>query len=72
MILFTFVCVRSDGSRPTLDVAPAVDHKAARQLAREILARHSTCDIVEVWDDEQLLFVISAQTDDDVHPPTLA
>jgi hypothetical protein len=60
MKTYTFLCVRSDGTRPALEVASVDDDDSARNVAVEILNAHSTCDFVEVWDDEQLLFVVSA------------
>jgi hypothetical protein len=59
MKTYTFLCVRADGSRPALEVATIEGDDAARAFAERILGAHSTCDFVEVWDDEDLLFVVS-------------
>jgi hypothetical protein len=60
MKVYTLLCVRPDGSRPTLEVAPAEDDAAARVLARKTLQGHDSCACVEVWDEDALLFTVEA------------
>jgi hypothetical protein len=59
MKTYTFLCVRADGTRPTLEVASVEDHAAARRVAAGILESHDTCAQVEVWDEDDLLFTVT-------------
>lgn len=58
MTVYTLVCVRADGVRTTMEVAPAGDQAEARHLALQMLERHTSCNQVEVWDEDGLQFTI--------------
>ena len=60
MKVYTLLCVRADGSRPTLEIATAEDNAAARRLALKTLQGHDSCTSVEVWDEDALLFTVAA------------
>jgi hypothetical protein len=57
--IYTLLCVRADGTRPTLDVVSAGSEAELRTLALQTLDRHDSCDRVEVWDEDRLLFTIT-------------
>jgi hypothetical protein len=62
MKTYTFLCVRADGTRPTLEVSTVEDDTAARAAAVLILGSHDTCDLVEVWDEDDLLFTVGGSS----------
>ncbi len=59
--VFTFLCVRSDGSVPAMELSLWPDEVAAQERAEALLVEHRTCNAVEVW-DEDVLFASVTQT----------
>lgn len=54
MKTFTFLCVRADGGVPAMELSLWPDEDAARHRADQLLTEHTSCDAVEIWDDDAL------------------
>jgi hypothetical protein len=59
---YTFLCVRTDGGIPAMELSLWADETAAHIRAEQLLAEHGTCSAVEIWDDEALCASISRQS----------
>lgn len=60
---YTFLCVRSDGAIPAMELSLWVDETAARKRAGELLKEHGTASAVEIWDEEALCASVTRQLD---------
>ena len=58
---YTFLCVRSDGAIPVMELSLWVDEAAARARADQLLHEHRTCSAVEIWDDDALCASVARQ-----------
>ena len=56
----TFLCVRSNGSVPSMEVHGCESDADAHRMADALLAEHSSCDVVEVWNGDRWLFSVGA------------
>ena len=58
---YTFLCVRTDGGIPAMELSLWADESAARFRAEQLLVEHATCSAVEIWDDDALRASVSRQ-----------
>ena len=56
----TFLCVRSNGIVPSMDVRGCESDHDARQVADAMLLDHASCNVVEVWNGDHWLFSVGA------------
>jgi len=63
MTTFTFLCVRPDGGVPSMELSDWPDVMAARTRAAQLLSEHSSCAVVEVWDDAELRLSLPRDSD---------
>ncbi len=56
---YTFLLVSSNGSTPVSEVAPCPDREAARQEALEVLLRNPERPAVEVWDENERVWIVA-------------
>ena len=49
MQVYTLVGFKADGASSAIDVVAADDHERALDRARQFLAEHHSCALVEVW-----------------------
>ena len=67
--VLTFLCVRSDGAIPAIDLRNFDDRRTACDHAGRLLLQHPSCDRVEAWQGDNLIFC-RRRSDDDAARPT--
>ena len=67
MKTFTFLCVRADGGIPAMELSLWPDEDAARTRADQLLIEHTSCNAVEIWDDDALYAQVSRAGGGDMH-----
>ncbi len=56
---FTFLCVRADGGVPAMELSLWPDEVSAQTRAEQLLEEHTTCEAVEIWDEDALFSQVS-------------
>lgn len=54
--IFTFIGVRRDGVAPVMELAACLDLTQAQFKARLWVRSHQSCEAVEIWQNDELLW----------------